>query len=181
MEEIPKNFVIAYSKAEIAKRVGELALEIAPWIRQWEEKTGEPILAVCILRGAAFFFADLLRAFPRSVETSFLRTWAYTDESHQRSTVEVAADTLPIAGRAVLLVDEICDSGSTLQKLESMFLSQGAKEVKAAVAISRLVVEPKYRAQWTAFEYPGAEWFVGYGMDSSNRFRNAPDIYRIES
>jgi len=179
MEGIPEHFTLAYTRDEINARVRELGSEIAPWIERAELDSRQAVLAVCILRGAAFFFADLLRAVPYSVEISFLRAWGYSDDSEQRSSVRIASDDLDVSDRAVLVVDEICDSGSTLQTLEAMFLAQGAREVKAAVAISRDVENPKYLPEWSAFRHAGPEWFVGYGMDSSNRFRNMPDIYRI--
>jgi len=179
MIKLPSEFQLTYSADAIAARIKELSIEITVWIKDAEKRTGMPVAAVCVLRGAVFFFTDLLRAFPVSVEPFFCRTRAYSDDSQQLDEVEVDVDDLDVTGRAILLVDEICDTGATLRKLQEVFILNGAKEIHAAVAIQRKIDDSKYVPRWAAFIHDGPEWFVGYGMDSENRFRNLPAMYRI--
>ncbi len=177
--DLPREFVLTYSADAIQERVQSLSGEVTDWIRRAEAHTGRPVAAVCVLRGAVFFFADLLRACPVSVEPFFCRTRAYSDDSKQLERVEADVDGLDVRGRAMLLIDEICDTGATLQKLEEEFLARGAVEIEAVVAVQRVVEAPKYKPRWAAFVYQGHEWFVGFGMDNDNRYRNLPGMYRI--
>ena len=177
--ELPREFQLTYSSEAIAARIKVLSSEITPWIEDAANRTGMPVAAVCILRGAVFFFTDLLRACPVSVEPFFCRTRAYSVDNQLLDDVEVELDDLDVTGRAILLVDEICDTSATLRKLQEQFILGGAKEIHAAVAVQRRIDTPKYTPRWAAFIHDGPEWFVGYGMDSENHFRNLPGMYRI--
>lgn len=182
---LPDYLEIKYTPECIMDRVGALGDEIGVWADGILEKHGVPLLAVCVVRGAVFFYADLLRAIPRSVETAFCRTWSYSssenaqlDEIHGKG-IRVDVDAIEAAGRGILIVDDICDTGATLEKLKNVFLELGAVEVKTAVLIHRLIDMPKHSPDWSAFQYSGDEWFVGYGMEDKNRLQNVPGVYII--
>lgn len=179
--EIPANFELTYSPTEIARRLTALGAEIAPWAAEAEQRTRQQVLAVCILRGGAFFFTDLLRAIPVSIEPTFCRTWSYSSATNEQvaHSVRVSVDDVVAEGRAILMVDDICDTGSTLAKLENVFLDLGASEVRSTVLIRRLIPEAKFQPTWSAFSYEGPEWFVGYGMEDRNRYSNLPAVYKI--
>ncbi len=172
-----------YSRAEIQQQIERLAKEITPWVIQARRESGQQVLAVCILRGGIFFFSDLVRAISESIEPTFCRAWSYSSETNQNtaSGVHVSIDQVAAAGRSILLVDDICDTGATLKKLESVLFELGAKEVKTAVLIKRLIENPHCSPQWSAFSYQGAEWFYGYGMEDKNHHANLPDIYVLPS
>ena len=178
-QSLPKEFEICFTREQIAARVSELAEEIIPWVQNAEKRTGQPALLVCVLRGAVFFFADLLREIPISVEPAFCRTWAYTTDSQLMDKIKISNEDLEVRGRAVLIVDDICDSGATLEALQAMYSNQGAVEVRSVVAVHRQIAQARHNPAWAAFLYTGSEWFVGYGMDSGEKFRNLADIYRI--
>ena len=90
----------------------------------------------------------------------------------------VAVDDVVAEGRAILMIDDICDSGSTLAKLEHVFLDLGASVVNSVVLIHRLCAAPKFKPTWSGFEYQGDAWFVGYGMEDKNKYANLPAIYK---
>ncbi len=179
--QIPVSFVIQYSPKEIASRVAELGEEIGRWCsRVWEESHTD-VLVVPVLRGGVFFFADLARQIPDSVEIVPVRTEAYeaTVSGVKKEKVTVHSDGLAVKGRVVLIVDDVCDSGRTLEALEKDFLEKGAREVRSVVLIRRLLDKPTFVPCWVGFEYDGLEWFVGYGMDDGERWRNLPGVYVI--
>lgn len=177
---IPSSFQKAFSEKEIGVRTTDLANEIAPWCREVLQKTGQQPLAVCVLRGGLFFFSDLLRALPLSVEPTFCRTWSYSSKTNKlESAVRVNVGDVECHGRGVLVIDDICDTGSTLRKLEHVFRELGAAEVRTAVLIHRRVPDSVFSPHWSCFAHEGPEWFVGYGMEDKNTFSNLRDVYII--
>ena len=182
--QIPANFKRAFTSEMIAASVARVGRQVTEWARDAEQRTGEQVLAVCVLRGGAPFFVDLIRAVETSVEPAYCRTWAYSSDvnSHMLSPtgkVRVSVEEVVAGNRAIVIVDDICDTGATLGKLQRVFLDLGAAEVKSAVLIHRLVESSTFRPDWTAFEYSGSEWFVGYGMEDRNRFSNLSEVYTI--
>ncbi|RMD84184.1 MAG: hypothetical protein D6808_07415 [Candidatus Dadabacteria bacterium] len=182
MFDIPKNFKLCFSSEEISDAVRRLGEEISKWASQIWEDSHTDIVAVPVLRGGIFFFADLVRSIESSVEIAPAKAWAYVEFERfkQREKVKVDISNVPAKGRRVLLVDDICDSGRTLKALKEEFLNAGALEVRAAVLIKRIVEDGAFEPDWIGFEYKGAEWFVGYGMEDSERWRNLPSVYIIQ-
>lgn len=178
---LPSHFRLIYNSTVIAERAEELGRQIEPWVRDSSKRTGAQVLAVCVLRGAVFFFSDLLRQIESSVEPNFCRAWSYSSQTNERNAkgVGVSVEQIAASGRAILIVDDICDTGSTLAKLETVFCELGAAEVRSAVLIHRKVPGTQYRPSWSGFEYSGDEWFVGYGLDDRNRYRNLPSVYCV--
>ena len=180
MKNIPEHYKLTYSAAEIEQSVSDVAARITSERLSLNSNSTEPLLAVCVLRGAVFFFTDLLRKLPASVEPSFCRTMSYNENNEQGTKgVRVWVDDVPASGRDILLVDDICDTGLTLLKLHKVLLDLGAKSVTSVVLIHRQIEKSRYEPSYAAMEYDGSDWFVGYGFDDGNRFRNAPDVYTI--
>lgn len=178
---VPANFQTLYSAHEIARAVAAMGQEVSQWAEEVWRSSHTDILAIPVLRGGIFFFADLVRQVRSSVEVAPARTWAYEPSQNavQRASVKVNIESVPARGRAVLLIDDICDSGRTLATLSSALREAGATEVRSAVLVWRKTAEQEFSPDWAAFSYPGTEWLVGYGMEDSNRWSNLPDIYVI--
>lgn len=179
--EIPENFKLAYDRSAIVKSISAIAPEISAWAAECHKKTGQQVLAVCILRGGLFFFADLLQSIKTSVEPACCRTWSYSSDENAKTDggVRVSVDDVAAQGRSILMVDDICDTGATLHKLQKVFLDLGAAEVRSAVLIHREVSNSVFTPSWSAFRYSGDEWFVGYGMEDRNHYANLPGVYTI--
>lgn len=174
------HYQLLYSQQDIAGRVLRLGEDISPWAAEVMAHTRKSVLAVCILRGAVFFFADLLRSVSSSLEPAFCRTSGYAIGANQLSAgLRIAVEDVAAENRHILLVDDICDSGRTLQKLEKVFLDLGAKEVRSVVLVHRHLSGTAFVPNWYGFVYPGAEWLVGYGMDDRDLYRNLSSIYVI--
>lgn len=178
---IPEHFSIQYSAEQIAEASCTLGSSIADWGTEVWNSTGKDILAIPILRGGIFFFADLVREIHCSVEVAPARTRAYTITGNEEADeIELDLREVPAEGRSILLVDDICDSGRTLQTLTKAFQEIGATEVRSAVLIKRMLEQKTFDPEWVGFQFDGDEWFVGYGMEDSNRWSNLPDIYTIQ-
>lgn len=174
---LPEHYRIAFSEELIQKRVKEIAEEIGDWASSGSDQ----LLAVCVLRGGAPLFQDIIRRVPVSVEPTYCRTWSYSSESNEQTTggVRVSVDSVHAAGRRILVVDDICDTGATLLKLQKVFADLGATEIRSAVLIHREVDSSVFDPSWSAFKYKGEDWFVGYGMEDKNQFANLPAVYTI--
>lgn len=180
IRHIPDNFKLIYPKEEIAYRVYKLAGELRHWVKESQARDGKQVLAVCILRGGVFFFADLLKEIPTTVEPTFCRCKSYSSDDNTADGIfRLVVEPGDMKDRNVLLVDDICDSGRTLKNLVSYAKQNGAIEVKTAVLIHRKHEASVYTPDYAAFEYEGGEWFAGYGMEDKNHNSNFPEVYII--
>ena len=181
IREIPRNFKRVYSKEDIAYSVYKMAGLIRHWVKDTHETFGQQVLAICVLRGGVFFFADLLKEIPYTVEPSFCRAMSYSSEDNtQGNEFRLVVEPAEMKGRYVLLVDDICDSGKTLKNLHRYALNNGAQMVKTAVLIHRNHEDSVYTPDYIGFEYTGSEWFAGYGMEDKNHNSNFPEVYIIQ-
>ena len=156
---IPPYFEELYSRREVEKRIQDLATEIAAWCGTGESRREDQVLAVCILRGSVFFFSDLLKEIPSSLQPAFCLCRSYSSEENgvQSQKLEIQFEPEGISGRRVLLVDDICDTGKTLQVLDELCLQRGALEVKSAVLIHRVREDSHFTPAFASFRYDGQE------------------------
>ena len=180
MKGIPGHYTLIYSDSTIRTKVSQLAREVETWCGEVAE-SGD-VLAIPILRGGIYFFADLTRQIGCSVEVAPGRARAYEEGKNatSRSELYINLDGVSVSGRHVLLVDDICDSGRTLDKLVAYILAQGAESVRSAVLIHRVTASSSFVPDWVGFEFEGSDWFVGYGMDDCGRYSNLPHIYTMK-
>lgn len=175
---VPNHFKLQFSAEEIDRAVSELAVKITEWAN---EDQRQDIVAIPVLRGGIFFFADLARAIESSVEVAPARTRFYKEGQNREAEerVEVMIQGVPVNGRRILIVDDICDTGESLKALTAELKESGAKEIKSVALIRRIVPAAQAAPDWVGFEFNGPEWFVGYGMDDAQRWRNLPAIYTM--
>src|SRR5262249_30565914 len=120
------------SAERIARRVAELGREIDAGLPPG------PLTVVGVLRGAFVFMADLVRAIPRDLTCDFLGVRSYGDATVSSGVVEITSDlTAPIAGRHVLLVEDIVDTGLTLRYLLDLLRGRGPASVSSCVLLSK--------------------------------------------
>lgn len=177
---LPAHLAPAYEPAAIRARIAELAAELDPWAAQVRTGTGRQLLALCVLRGGVFFFSDLLQAMTESVEPAFCRCHAYRKGVNGAAAAELQIEFAdPVAGSAVLLVDNICDSGRTLAELSRHCRERGADEIRTAVLIHRRRADSRFTPDYAGFAYPGPEWFAGYGLRDGDVAMNFPTVFRV--
>ena len=135
------------------------------------------LLLVCVLKGAVFFLADLMRHIDIPCEVDFMAVSSYGSETDSSGVVRILKDLdRPIAGRDVLIVEDIVDSGLTLQYL---LRNLGARE-PASLEVCALLTKPDRRkvelpTRYVGFEIPD-KFAIGYGLDHAERYRNLPYV-----
>lgn len=141
--------------------------------------TEEPTLVLCLLNGAIWFTADLLRCLPTNYELHTLRLSSY--EGTTSSGKLKWQDALPdCRGKQILVLDDVLDTGFTLQSVCRKLVEQGATKVASAVAIKKLGCRTvEFDADFAALQCENI-FLVGYGMDYNGQYRNLPFIGYIE-
>lgn len=163
------------SSADIRKRVGEIGREIkSDYPDQLDE---QPLHLVAVLKGAYVFAADLARAVQRDVSLDFIGVSSYGAETESSGQVRITKDLEEdIADRDVVLVEDIVDTGLTLQYLLGVLRERRPRSLRVATFLdkpSRRTTEVEL--DYVGFEIPD-EFVVGYGLDLDQRFRNLPDV-----
>jgi hypoxanthine phosphoribosyltransferase len=164
------------SASTIARRVAALGAEIDAGLPPG------PLTVVGVLRGAFMFMADLVRAIPRDLTCDFLGVRSYGDATVSSGVVEITSDLgAPIAGRQVLLVEDIADTGLTLRYLHGLLEARGPARVWTCVlmAKSTYAASGGPKLDFVGFEAPDA-YVVGYGLDAGQLYRNLPYIAALE-
>jgi hypoxanthine phosphoribosyltransferase len=162
---------VLYTRQQIAERVAEMGAEIT------RDMSGEKLVMVGVLKGAAPFLADLARAVQVDATFDFVATSSYGKGLRSSGAVKLIKDLdEPIEGKNVLLVEDILDTGLTLCYLRKLFLQQRPKTLRIATLLdkpSRRI--EKIEADYVGFSIPNL-FVIGYGMDYAERYRNLPDI-----
>ena len=158
-----------FTREEIQRKIQELGSRIST---EYAEKD---LLVVGVLKGALFFMSDLLRSLRISVRMDFIH--CTSSASKGSSPVTMLADMKEdIRGKDVLLVEDIMDSGVTIDYLKKMLLDRGPASLKVCVLLDK----PDRRkvqieADYAGFRIPN-KYVVGYGLDYKDRYRNLPYI-----
>lgn len=151
--------------------------EAAKWLDERYKDCTEPVLAVSVLKGSVIFFCDLVREMKTPVQMDFMTVTSYGSSSESSGIPKIVMDlAAPVAGRDVLLVEDIVDSGHTLVKMRSLLEGRGAKSFTVVTLLdkpARRQVEVK--ADYSCFEIEN-EFIVGYGLDYAQRYRSLPYI-----
>ena len=162
------------SESKIKKRVKELADKISA---DYKDKT--PIF-VGILNGSYVFMADLLRELSIQVEVDFVKIRSYDGDS-STGTIKFRKDiSADIDNRDVIIVEDIIDSGFTINFLVNRLRESGPKSVAVATALyKKEVAKLDFEVEYVGFEIP-PEFVVGYGLDYNERYRNLKDVMVME-
>ena len=158
---------VVASNEEIQKRVAELAKQVG------EDYRGRDLLLVGVLKGAVMLMADLSRALDRHVEMDWMAVSSYGSGTKSSGVVRILKDLdRDITNREVLIVEDIVDTGLTLDWLRSNLESRGAKSVEILTMLrkptaAKVDVDVKY----VGFDIP-PDFVVGYGLDYDEKFRN---------
>ncbi|MBF9033635.1 hypoxanthine phosphoribosyltransferase [Rhodobacterales bacterium HKCCE2091] len=163
------------SAKSIAARIEDLAREIEAAFAGTEK-----LVVVGLLRGSFVFIADLVRELDLPVEVDFLEASSYGNSTESSREVRILKDLRgEIAGRDVLVVEDIVDTGHTLHHVTRLLRSREPRRLETIALLdkpSRREVDVK--ATWTGFEIPD-EFVVGYGIDYAQRNRNLPYIGKV--
>lgn len=138
---------------------------------------GKPMVAVALLKGAVLFVADLIRHIPLPMEFELLNVSSYHGGLKSSGEVLFLDKEQPdLHGKHVLLLDDILDTGLTMEAVTAKLREQGAEVVKTCVLLAKDIPrETVKEADYTGFVI-GDEFVVGYGLDYQDRYRNLPYV-----
>jgi hypoxanthine phosphoribosyltransferase len=134
---------------------------------------GGELVMICILRGAIMFYADLIRNIDVKVVTAFMAVSSYGSGTHTSGSIRLSYDLdEDITGKDVLIIEDIIDSGLTIQYLIKSLSAKGPKSIKTCCLLdkpSRRIVD--YKPDYTGFEIEDG-FVVGFGLDYDEKYRN---------
>ena len=169
------SFRVLLDNSTVLRRVRELAASIG------RDFPAESPVGVIVIDGARMFARHLQRHLGKAMEWHEIRASSYGTGTTSSGSVQVGSQgDLCVAGRSVLLVEDIVDTGRTIAALRERFLAQGAKEVRVATLLSkpsRRVVEVEL--EYVGFEIPD-EFVIGFGMDYAGRYRELEEVVVYE-
>lgn len=172
MSESKENIEVLYSRDQIADRVKELGKEITKAYADTEE-----LVLVGILKGSVIFFSDLIREIDLTVRCEFMGISSYGTETKSSGVVKITSDlTTAIEGKDVLIVEDIVDTGLSMNYLRENFATRKPNSVK----ICSLLDKPSNRkipidVDFVGFEIPNL-FVIGYGLDLAGHYRNLPYV-----
>jgi hypoxanthine phosphoribosyltransferase len=169
------NREVLFSKDVIERRVRELAEEIS------RDYAGRELIVVGILKGAFIFMADLIRSFKVPCQVDFAQLASYGNGTVSSGDVVIMKDIgLPIAGKDVLIVEDIVDTGLTLSFLVETLKNRNPRSLKVCVFLDkRARRKVPFTADYTGFDIDDG-FVVGYGLDFNEQARHLRDVYIIK-
>ncbi|MGC1484813.1 MAG: hypoxanthine phosphoribosyltransferase [Candidatus Acidiferrum sp.] len=158
---------ILISRRRIQRRIQELAKQIR------QDFPKEPLLLVGVLKGAVFFLSDLARGIPGEVSLDFIAVSSYGKDTRSSGQVKLTKDLdASIEGRTVIVVEDILDTGMTLEYLLRVLEQRKPKRLLVAVLLDKPDRRiAAVRADYVGFSIPN-EFVVGFGLDYAERYRN---------
>ena len=167
------NIKVLIDEEKLQKRVKELAKEIE---KDYKDKE---INLICILKGSIFFTCDLAKNINKNVKIDFLKLTSYEGETSFK--IKLVANLLPnIENKDLIIIEDIIDTGKTLNYLVPYLKKENPKSIKVCTLLdkpSKRVVP--FKADYTGFEIEN-KFIVGYGLDFNQDYRNLPFIGYIE-
>jgi hypoxanthine phosphoribosyltransferase len=162
---------VVVTEQQIQARVAELGAQITA------DYADDPPLLVCVLKGAFVFLADLARAIRLPLEVDFMAVSSYGASTRSSGVVRIVKDLdIDLAGRRVLLVEDIVDSGLTLTYLRRNLLARDPASLDVcALFVRQGNQKTEEELRYVGFEIPPA-FVLGYGLDVAERYRNLPYV-----
>jgi hypoxanthine phosphoribosyltransferase len=163
-------------RQEITERVNSLGQQLT------QDYAGKKPVVIGILNGAFIFLADLVRAMDLAVEVDFIRVASYGEATESSGTITLTKKPeLDLKGKDILLVEDIVDSGTTMNWLQNYFTTDHQPN---SIKTCTLINKSERRAVEVDIDYIGFEiekgFLVGYGLDCAQSYRNLPEICALE-
>lgn len=167
---------VLLSEEEVNKRISEVAEQIT------RDYQGKEIHLICILKGGVFFTCELAKRLDLPVTLDFMSVSSYGNDIKSSGVVRIVKDLdEPLAGKDVLIVEDIIDSGRTLSYLIEVLKQRGPKSIRLCTLLDKPErrVKKQVTVDYTCFTIPD-EFVVGYGLDYAQKYRNLPYIGVVE-
>ncbi|NLD38031.1 MAG: hypoxanthine phosphoribosyltransferase [Desulfatiglans sp.] len=168
---------IILSSEQIKERVSELGQEIT------RDYIGHDLLAICVLKGSILFFADLIRAIDLPLTTDFILVSSYNGNKESSGKAEIRHDiTMPVKDRDILIVEDIIDTGISVDRIVEHLKEKGPNSIKICVLLDKKGARSpscNIRCDYSGFDVP-EKFLIGYGLDYNEKYRNLPFIAAMD-
>ncbi len=174
MEKLKLRTLI--SEDEINKKIVQIGQDIAKKFKK------EPIVAICVLKGSMVFFADLIRAMDTDLTCEFLGVSSYGNSTRSSGEIKITLDlSVPVEGKNILLIEDIVDTGLTMNYLLHTLAARKPKSITTAALLHKpKAMEVDVKLDYVGFEISN-EFVVGYGLDYQGYYRNLPFIAQVQN
>ena len=168
-----QNFEVYINRKTIAKGISDLAQQVK------KDLNGEIPIFISILNGAFVFAADFMRAYEGECEISFIKLASYSKTKSTGKVKELLGINEDLTNRTVVVLEDVIDTGATLQSIYKILEQEKLKDLKIATLFFKPeVFRKELHIDYVAFEIPDS-FIVGYGLDYDGLGRNLPDIYKL--
>ena len=166
------NSSVLFTEIQIKEKVKELASQISQSLKKEEE-----VLAIGILRGAFYFYTDLLKELNLNVICDFCSVSFYGNKMKASQEATLSLDVrLPIKGKTVLLIDCIADFGHSLNFVRKHIENRQPKRIQTAVLLTKPYARKNSQIDFSGFEVSQDDFIIGYGIDYKNEGRTLKDF-----
>ena len=168
---VPLQLTELISKEDIAKKVQEIGTKIA------QDFNGEELTAICVLKGSCMYFTDLVRSIGLDIQCEFLGVSSYGGTTQSSGEVKLTLDlTVPLENKNVLLVEDIVDTGLTMNYLKKNIEARMPKKfITTSLLFKPAALKTECHIDHVGFEIDN-HFVVGYGLDYQGYYRNLPHI-----
>ncbi|QEH61775.1 hypoxanthine phosphoribosyltransferase [Spiroplasma chinense] len=176
MLKFQHNLKMLISKEEIQEKIAQYAKEINEKFKDEKE-----ISVIGVMNGGVFFFTDFLRKIDLPIKMDIISASSYSGTSSTRELIFHKKVTKPIIeGKHVIIIEDILDTGLTMEKIYEYLLDLKPKSLQITVLATKPMCHPDFKYEYNAlFEVPD-KFIVGYGMETDDLYRQLEDIYVIE-
>ncbi|RCK77437.1 MAG: Hypoxanthine-guanine phosphoribosyltransferase [Ignavibacteriae bacterium] len=168
------KFTLFISEAKIRKRICQLAKKIS------RDYNGSIPIFIGVLNGSFIFFSDLIREISIDCEVDFIKLSSYGDAKISSGNIRLLKElNCQIEGRDIIIVEDIVDSGLSIEFIKNLIMKQNPKSLKVVtLLLKKEVVKINFPIDYVGFEIP-TYFVVGYGLDYAQRIRHLKSIYRL--
>lgn len=170
-----KTFQLSISRETIEARIKELGKKITEEYKNAEK----PLIFIGVLRGGFMFLSDLVKAVDLACEVDFVQVASYHNTTHSSGTIQVLkALSNDITNRDIIIVEDIIDSGLSMQFLRDLLLQSNPRSIRIAALLDKQISSLDFPIDYVGFTI-APEFVVGYGLDYAQLGRNLPAIYTL--
>jgi hypoxanthine phosphoribosyltransferase len=174
MEKLTLKTIV--SEKDLQKRIAEMGITLT------DKFKGKELVAICVLKGSFIFFSDLIRKIECDMVCEFMGLSSYHNQAFSSGEVKLTMDlNSGIEGKHVLLVEDIVDTGITMNYLQKILEPRKPKSITTVTLLNKPeAMKVKCHLDLVGFKIPN-EFVVGYGLDYQNNYRHLPYIAQVEN
>lgn len=168
-----KTFAVSISQTEIETRIKELGAQIT------KDYAGKRPIFIGVLKGAFMFLSDLVKAVDLECEVAFLQVSSYANATRSSGSIDVLqALSTDISGRDVIIVEDIVDTGLSMEFLRGLLQHSNPRSIRIATLLDKKLSDLDFPLDYVGFEI-APNFVIGYGLDYAQLGRNLPAIYTL--